>query len=108
MGVDSKLIESYGAVSDEVVRAMVKGGKSIMGSDICLAITGIAGPSGGTSDKPVGTVWFAIIDHDDVIITKRRIFGGNRDDIRHKSVFYGLNLIRLALEGKLALATQIS
>lgn len=95
--VDSELIQQKGAVSSEVAEAMARGGKMVMKSDICLSITGIAGPTGGTEKKPVGTVWFSVIDHKNRQVNKKRVFNGDREDIRIKSLFYGLNLVRLTL-----------
>ena len=99
--VNPKIIEQHGAVSKEVAEAMAYGGKDTLDSDICLSITGIAGPMGGTKEKPVGTVWFCVVDHNNNIITKKHVFNGDRADIRQKSIFYGLNLVRLVLEGSL-------
>jgi nicotinamide-nucleotide amidase len=59
LGVPLSLIESFGAVSQQVVEAMATGARSLAGADIAVAISGIAGPDGGTPEKPVGTVWFA-------------------------------------------------
>ncbi len=95
--VSSKLLEQYGAVSVETAEAMARGGKKALGCDIALSITGIAGPTGGTPEKPVGTVCFGVVDHKDRITVKKRIFVGNREDVRRRSLFYGLNLLRLAL-----------
>ncbi len=95
--VNPELLDQYGAVSEEVAQAMAIGGKKALGSDLCLSITGIAGPEGGLPEKPVGTVWFGVEDHQGWLTTKKRIFNGDREDIRRKSLFYGLNLIRLAL-----------
>ncbi len=95
--VDSSIIDQYGAVSTETAEAMARGGKKALGCDITLSITGIAGPTGGTPEKPVGTVCFGVVDHKDWVTVKKRIFVGNREDVRRRSLFYGLNLVRLAL-----------
>ena len=60
LGVDPSLIEKYGAVSKEVAESLAKGSRSVFETDISISFTGIAGPEGGTRDKPVGTVWTAI------------------------------------------------
>ena len=62
LGVDAALLAEHGAVSEPVARAMAEGGRRSLGSDLCVAITGIAGPGGGTREKPVGTVHFAVSD----------------------------------------------
>lgn len=59
LGVDARTIAAFGAVSAPVVEAMARGGLEALDVDICVAVSGVAGPDGGTADKPVGTVWFA-------------------------------------------------
>ncbi|HEO65174.1 MAG TPA: CinA family nicotinamide mononucleotide deamidase-related protein, partial [Spirochaetes bacterium] len=85
--VSSKLLEQYGAVSVETAEAMARGAKKALASDITLAITGIAGPTGGTPEKPVGTVCFALLDHKNRLTLKKRIFVGDRSDVRVRSLF---------------------
>lgn len=77
LGVDSALIEQHGAVSNKVVRSMVIGIKKLFRSDYAIAISGIAGPTGGTQDKVVGTVWFAYYINNN-ILTEKHIFKGDR------------------------------
>ncbi len=98
--VNPQLISIHGAVSKEVVEAMSVNGKKILGSNICLAIVGVAGPTGGTVEKPVGTVWFALVDHKNQVISEKRVFNASRKDIREKSLFYALNMLRLGLKKK--------
>lgn len=62
LGVDERNIEKYGAVSQEVVEQMAKGATKIIGADYAVATSGIAGPGGGSEEKPVGTVWMAVSD----------------------------------------------
>ncbi len=95
--VESNILDQHGAVSIETAEAMAYGGKKALGCDIVLSITGIAGPTGGTPEKPVGTVCFGVVDHKDRVTVKKRIFVGNREDVRRRSLFYGLNLVRLAI-----------
>ena len=59
LGVESEAIDAYGAVSQEVVEAMAIGGRKALATDVCVAVSGIAGPSGGSVEKPVGSVWIA-------------------------------------------------
>ena len=97
LGVAEKLIESAGAVSDEVVRAMAEGAIERTGANVALAVSGIAGPSGAVPGKPVGTVWFALAyrQQDRLECQGHLIqFDGNRDAVRRQSVEYALNLLR--------------
>src|SRR5262249_44941390 len=82
LGVSTDTLERYGAVSEEAVREMAEGARRRFGSDVAAAITGIAGPDGGTPEKPVGTVWFAVTDDSGAAKTKYRQFGGDRAVIR--------------------------
>lgn len=70
LGVDAALIESHGAVSEEVAIAMAKGVMNLLKTDCAIATTGVAGPTGGTPDKPVGTTWLAVL-YKDQVLTKR-------------------------------------
>ena len=92
LGVDKKLIEQHGAVSDEVARAMAVGAIAKSGADVAVSVTGIAGPSGGTADKPVGLVYIAVATKDKVICAKN-IFTGTRSDIRSQSVSKALEML---------------
>ncbi len=99
LGVPAEAIAEYGAVSEEVVRAMVQGAQKRSGSDLAIAITGIAGPDGGTDDKPVGTVWVGLADGSDVI-TSHFIFNGNREVVRDRAAKTACQMLRLRLLGK--------
>src|SRR5262249_28374252 len=70
-----------GAVSEECVRAMAEGARARSGADLAIAVTGIAGPSGGSADKPVGTVWFALADRDGTVAASV-VFPGDRASVR--------------------------
>jgi nicotinamide-nucleotide amidase len=97
LGVPEKLIESEGAVSDEVVRAMAEGAIARTGATVGLAVSGIAGPGGAVPGKPVGTVWFALAyRQDDRLECQGSLiqFDGNRDAVRRQAVEYALNLLR--------------
>jgi nicotinamide-nucleotide amidase len=96
LGVPEKLIAAHGAVSEPVVRAMAEGARGRAGADYGLAVTGIAGPSGGTPDKPVGTIWFAVTDGAGTQAA-REVFAGDRETIRARGAVYALNLVRLRL-----------
>lgn len=93
LGVSPKLLESHGAVSREVAEEMAVGVKSKSGADIGLAVTGIAGPDGGSEEKPVGTVYIAIATSEENWVTRFQ-FGGDRTQIREISAQSGLDLIR--------------
>ncbi len=88
--VSQNLIEEYGAVSDQVARAMALGAKQNSGSDIALSITGIAGPSAGSSEKPVGTVCFAWMLANDQMISETKHFEGDRQQIRQQACDFSL------------------
>lgn len=91
-GVDRKIIEECGAVSQETVTAMADGAKKRCDSDYALAVSGIAGPGGGTKEKPVGTVWIGLAGPDDTE-GKEFIFPGNRDDVRKQTVDEALKML---------------
>ncbi|MGM0640512.1 MAG: nicotinamide-nucleotide amidohydrolase family protein [Thermotogota bacterium] len=87
--VKTETLEKNGAVSEKCVSEMVNNLKIITNTDIAISISGIAGPTGGTKEKPVGTVYFGFIIDDKEYIVKK-IFKGNREDIRQRSVYYSL------------------
>jgi len=84
LGVDNDLLEQFGAVSEEVAKAMVIGTKKLFNSDIAAAVTGIAGPDGGSMEKPVGTVHIAIIINEKLLVKKTFLIG-DRTTIRLKA-----------------------
>ncbi|MGQ9830120.1 MAG: nicotinamide-nucleotide amidase [Thermochromatium sp.] len=86
LGVDAALLEEHGAVSAAVVRAMVEGALAHSHAEIALAVSGIAGPGGGSSTKPVGTVWFAWGQTGHRTVTHRTCFVGDREAIRAQAV----------------------
>ena len=90
VGVDRELIESCGAVSEEVAIAMAEGGIRFSEADYCIAITGVAGPDGGTAATPVGTVCFAWAGLDRETLSGRAHFDGDRHGIREQSVAHAL------------------
>jgi nicotinamide-nucleotide amidase len=96
LGVDSALIKTHGAVSLEVASAMVEGVCRITGASHGLAITGIAGPTGGTPDKPVGTVCFAVHSPQGTWTT-RKILVGDRARVQRLAAYHGLRLVLASL-----------
>ena len=90
LGVDPELIRQEGAVSQAVVEAMVTGALEHAQCDLACAISGVAGPSGGTERAPVGCVWFALLRAGGEICSERRDFSGSRDAVRRASVLHAL------------------
>ena len=97
VGVCAETLEAHGAVSQHCAAAMAVGGITHSAADISLSVTGVAGPGGGTPDKPVGLVWMAIATKDGVQISKRFNFTGDRQAVRSQAVEAGLTLILAAL-----------
>lgn len=98
LGVDEGLIARFGAVSEEVARAMATRARQQLKSHIGVAITGVAGPDGGTPEKPVGLVWIAV-DLDGVVVAHGGRFIGDRGEIRFRATQAALNMIRRGLAG---------
>ena len=96
LGVDGASLRDHGAVSEAVVREMAAGARRATGATIGLAITGVAGPAGGTADKPVGTVWVCA-DVDGDVSTQLLRLWGNREEIRQRSAQWTLDLLRRRL-----------
>lgn len=90
LGVPARLIEHQGAVSEAVVAEMVRGAITHSGANLALAVSGIAGPGGGTPDKPVGTVWFGWGRSGSEVITRMEQFDGDRERVRHQAVLTAL------------------
>jgi nicotinamide-nucleotide amidase len=99
LDVPAAVLERHGAVSEETVSAMAQGAQRRFGVACALAVTGIAGPSGGTPDKPVGTVWLAA-RRGETTRAVRRVFPGPRDNVRARSAQAALDLLRLTLAGE--------
>ncbi len=91
--VSEKTLEMFGAVSEATAIEMVNGASNVFGSDFCIASTGLAGPSGGTIKKPVGTVWLAVATPRNVI-TLECHFVGNRESIREQTITHGLKFLK--------------
>jgi nicotinamide-nucleotide amidase len=94
--VAPRTLTSFGAVSEPTVREMAEGALRVSGAGVALAVTGIAGPDGGTPEKPVGTVWFCAASRQGAtteVIAEVRRFDGEREQVRRQSVEHGLRLI---------------
>jgi len=97
LGVSAATIAEHGAVSEATAVAMADGVRKALGADIGVSVTGIAGPDGGTPEKPVGTVWFAVSGPGDFRETLTRVVPGDRQLIRAWAVMVALDLVRRAL-----------
>lgn len=96
LGVPTELLESYSAVSEQVAEAMALGGAKAAGADACLSVTGIAGPDGGTEEKPVGLVYVGCHLGEKTVVREFRM-RGNREKIREQAVVQALDLLRRRL-----------
>jgi nicotinamide-nucleotide amidase len=93
LGVPEAMLETYGAVSEEVACAMAKGALEHSKADLSIAVTGIAGPDGGTSEKPVGLVYIAVCKRGNMPHCRKEVFSGDRAAVRRKALECALNLI---------------
>lgn len=98
IGVEAHLIQDHGAVSEQVAKAMAIGAKQSSNSNIALSITGIAGPTGGSKEKPVGTVCFAWVLDNDQVFSETKVFSGDRSDIRAQASEFSLNQLFALLQ----------
>ena len=96
LGVSTATLANFGAVSEATVREMVAGALQHSQAQLALAVSGIAGPGGGTTEKPVGTVWFAWGIKGDVTVARLHLLAGNREEIRTQAV-------HIAMQGVIAL-----
>jgi nicotinamide-nucleotide amidase len=99
LGVDPGLIEEHGAVSEPVAEAMARGALGRFDADTAAAVTGIAGPGGGTPDKPVGTVCWCVRLDDGLSLTRTLLLPGGRSDIRERSTTVAMHLLHRLLSG---------
>lgn len=100
LGVDPALIAAHGAVSEPVAEAMAAGALQRFGADVAVGITGIAGPGGGSDEKPVGTVCFSVGLADGATHTRTIHLPGNRADIRERSTTVAMHMLRRVLSGQ--------
>ena len=98
VGVKQDTLEQFGAVSQQIANEMALGGVEKSEGNTGLSITGIAGPSGGSLKKPVGTIFFGIAQKENIIFEHQALFKGNRAEIREKALLFALNqLLALTL-----------
>ncbi|MEY4685481.1 MAG: hypothetical protein RLZ25_1940 [Pseudomonadota bacterium] len=98
LAVSPALIERHGAVSEEVVKAMTYGALQASRADWVIAVSGIAGPGGGSAEKPVGTVWLAWQQRGSRAFTERALFAGDRTSVREQTVKRALEVLAEWLE----------
>ncbi|MDP2154549.1 MAG: nicotinamide-nucleotide amidase [Sulfuricella sp.] len=99
LGVAAATLERHGAVSEQTVREMASGVLNNSRGQVALAISGIAGPGGGTPEKPVGTVWFAWVFANGAVTSEQRQFAGDRREVRRQAVECGLRGLLERLKG---------
>jgi len=92
LGVDSKILEEYGAVSEQVALAMAEGTKNLLKTDIAVSVTGLAGPDGDDRGNPVGLVYIGYADNN-IAICKKCYFTGDRDSVRQQAVETALSIV---------------
>ena len=95
LGVSARTLDDFGAVSSEVAAQMAAGVRRLLQVDLAVSLTGIAGPDGGSVEKPVGLVWFGLATKDGVR-TEKAIFRGNRAGIRANAVVHALGMLTVA------------
>jgi nicotinamide-nucleotide amidase len=100
LAVNPDVLRAHGAVSAETAAAMAEGALRVAGADIAVSITGVAGPGGGTEDKPVGTIWFGLARKGEPTITKHRKLPWGRDRVQTLSAYFALELVRRAALGR--------
>ena len=95
LGVPEEILSTKGAVSSECAAAMADGAQRRLNTDLAVSITGIAGPGGGSAEKPVGLVWFGLASKSGTI-TEKNIFSGDRESVRSAAIEYALQLLLAA------------
>ena len=95
LGVKAETLATVGAVSAETAARMAEGAKRLLKADLAVSLTGIAGPDGGSDEKPVGLVWFGLATPDGVR-TEKAIFRGDREAVRRSAVVHALGMLTIA------------
>ena len=100
LGVPPELIDAHGAVSGPVAASMATGALHRSKAALTVAVTGVAGPGGGSEDKPVGTVWFGVAGRGVRTLTKHQVFPGDRTAVRRATVEHALAMLDAAVKGR--------
>ena len=95
LGVSQESLDRYGAVSSEVAYEMASGARRILKTDLAVSVSGIAGPGGGSAEKPVGLVWFGLSSSNGTR-TEKAIFAGDRASIREQAVIHAIGMLAAA------------
>ena len=98
LGVPREVLDTVGAVSSECAAAMAEGARRLTGADVAVSTTGIAGPGGGSEEKPVGLVWFGLATAGGTR-TEKAIFRGDREGVRANAVTHALGMLTMAVGG---------
>lgn len=93
IGVRPQSLDAHGAVSEQVVREMATGALQAAQADYAVSVSGIAGPDGGSAEKPVGTVWFGFANHQGQTFAKKALFAGDRDAVRRQATEFALQTL---------------
>ena len=103
LGVPEEVLATKGAVSSECAAAMAEGAKRLLKTDLAVSLTGIAGPGGGSAEKPVGLVWFGLASGGArsraTVITEKKVFSGDRETVRTAAIEHALGLLLAATGG---------
>ncbi|WP_111977810.1 CinA family protein [Algibacillus agarilyticus] len=97
LNIPESIIEQYGAVSESTVNAMAISALNQAGSDYSIATSGIAGPDGGSNDKPIGLVWFAFGMQGKDTLVEKQIFDGDRESVRIQAIEFALNKLKMVI-----------
>jgi nicotinamide-nucleotide amidase len=100
VGVPRETIEAHGAVSEQVARALAEGARARLGAELGVGLTGIAGPGGGSEQKPVGLVWLCVSSAEGSSLTRSVRLPGARADVRERAALVAMHMIRRLLEGE--------
>lgn len=98
LGVDPKILSAYGAVSRETVIAMAEGAIASSDANVAVSVSGVAGPAGGSKEKPVGTVWISCAGEGFTTVAEHHLFPGGRQDVRRQAVDRSVQLLITCIE----------